>query len=328
MKVSLGLVPEFPAADAFPAHADVADPKNTRMVPSCPMFRHKLLISVLVLGWSASPGQAMNLRLEASTTWAENLNRSTAVSDWRDALKYEANTSLSLLREWHTGFITTGELDAGFTRVPRFSMLDTFTAGASGQARQKFGFGAYAPVLAVNAGLHALRARLDGDDGWTATAGLQLSKRLTPSWRVTAAGDWQQHYARSPIFDTKHHRAFGTVTWYFNDRWSLTHGNGRLWGSFTANASPGVWSRALAGAFGSRVSNYYHDIYSGVTDTVGPGWVTYLVDGRVNFWWLELSRALGRNTSLPLRYESVFSENKIGTHYRQDLWSLQVLHRF
>ncbi len=292
------------------------------------MSRPTVCISLALFAFGGSQAAAMNLRMEASTAWAENISRSSAASDWRDAQKFEMNTALSLLREWHTGFVTSGELGVGFERVPRYTKLDTFTAGTAVQVRQKFGFGAYAPVLSLDAGLRARAAQLDASDGWTATAGLRLAKRLTPSWRVAATGDWQQHYARNAIFDTKHHRAFGTVTWDFNERWSLTHGNGRLWGSFTANASAAVWSRALSGALGSNISTYYNTIHWGVTGTYGPRWVSYLVDGRISFWWLELSPAIGRNTSLPLRYDSLFSVNKVGVKYRQDVWTVQVLHRF
>lgn len=292
------------------------------------MFRPKHLIVSLACGCIVPSVDAMNLRMEASTTWAENISRSSAASDWRDAHKFELRTALSHLREWHTGFITSGELGAAFERVPRYTNVDAFNAGAALQVRQKFGFGAFAPVLSFDAGWRHRAARLAGDDGWTATAGLRFSQRLTPSWRLATASDWQQHYARRPYFDTKHHRAFASVTWDFSDRWSLSHGNGRLWGSFTANASPAVWPLALSGALGSHISNYYNSINWAVTHAYGRNWVTYLVDGHVSFWWLELSPAIGRNTALPLRYESLFSVNKVGVKYRQDLWSLQVLHRF
>lgn len=283
---------------------------------------------LLALGCLLSPLEASGLRLAGSTTWAENIGRTAVPSDWRDAQTLQLLASWTALREWQTGLLTSGEVAAGFSRTPRFTQLDAVTAGASGQVRKKFGLGAYAPVMAFDAGLQARGARLDGDDGWTANAALTLSRRLTPAWRVSATGDWQQHDAASPIFDTRHHRVFGTITWDITDRWSLSHGQGRLWGAFTANASWMVWERALRGELGRHISDYYRVIPWGVTDAFGPGWVTYRVEGRVNFWWLELSPALGRDTALPLRYESRFSVNKVGIKYRQDIWSLQLLHRF
>lgn len=283
---------------------------------------------ILALGCLVPSSGASSLRMAATTTWAENIGRSAAPSDWKDAQTLELLTAWKALREWQTGLITTGEVNTGFSRTPRFTRLDAFTAGVSGQVRKKFGLGPYATVIAADAGVQVRDARIDGDDGWTTNAALTLSRRLTPAWRVAATADWQQHHADSAIFATRHHRVFGTVTWDITDRWSLSHGNGRLWGDFTANASWMVWERALKGELGRNISDYYPTIPWGVTDAIGPGWVTYRVEGRVNFWWLELSPAIGPNTALPLRYESRFSVNKAGVKYRQDLWSLQLLHRF
>ncbi len=274
------------------------------------------------------PVHAVSYRMETVTTWAENITRASSASDWKDAHRHEVKLAGGVLRQWTAGLVTTAELGAGFERVPKYTALDAVTAGASAQARQKFGFGPSAPVLSFDAGLRHRAARLDGDDGWTATAGLRFAKRLTSAWRVAAIGDWQQHTARSSIFDTRHHRLWATIAWDATPWLQLSHGNGRLWGDFTANASPGVWSRALSSALGRAVADYYNTVSWAPTDAFGPGWVTYRVTGHVSFWWLELSPALGRNTSLPFRYESLFSVNKIGVKYRQDLWSVQLLHRF
>ncbi|MEX2044349.1 MAG: hypothetical protein WD941_03285 [Opitutus sp.] len=289
-------------------------------------FRHPALALALLAFVPSS--RALNLRLEATTIWAENVSRSAAQSDWRDAWTHEAGASLGMFREWRTGFITSGEISARAGHTPAFPKLDVFSFGPSVQLRQKFGLGAFAPSLAIDGGIQNRQARLDAEDGWTATAGLSFTKRLTHSWRATVTGDWQQHYAGSSIFDTRHHRFFGFVTWDVNNRWQLSLGGGRLWGDFAAAASWAVWERALAGALGTPISEYYNTVSWGVTELFGPDWVSYRVRGRVSFWWLELSPAIGRNTSLPLRYESRFSVNKVGVKYRQDLWSLQVLHRF
>jgi len=288
----------------------------------------KLLTTCAVVFLTARCALALNLRTEVSAAWVENIGRSSAGADWRDAMRYEADASLSLLREWRPGFMTTGEVVVGYEHVPEFTRLDALHGGIAGTVRQKFGFGPFAPALALDLGLRGREARLDGDDGSTATAALRASKRLTQSWRFGAVADWQQHYARSSIFDTRHHRVFGTLTWDLTSRLQLSHGNGRLWGDFTANASSAIWARARSGALGADLGAYYRTVSSGVTGSMGPGWFSYRVTGRVSFWWLELSPALGRNTSLPLRYESLFSVNKVGIKYRQDVWSLQLLHRF
>lgn len=292
------------------------------------MLRSGRLALLLVCLLPSTLAHATNLRLEAATTWAENINRASSPIDWRDAWRHEARGALSLTHEWFTGFIANGELNARAEHVPDFTKLDAVHAGPAATLRQKFGLGAYAPALAVDLGFHRRDTRLDFDDAWVATAGARLTKRLTPSWRAGVHADWEQHYARSAIFDTKHHRFFATVTWDILPWLQLSHGNGRLWGSFTANASSTIWSRALSGALGPHISSYYNTVPWAALDLYGPGWVTYIVDGRVSFYWLELSPAVGRNTSLPLRFENRVSVNQVGVKYRQDLWTLSLLHRF
>ncbi len=287
-----------------------------------------LFPSLLAAGCALAPAQGAGVRLEASATWTENITRSSAPGDWRDALSLQARATWGVQRQSTAGLLARGEFHAGVLQVPRYDRLDAATAGVSGLLRKKFGFGAYAPSVAAEGTLQGREARLAGDDGWTASAALHVAKRLTTSWRVGATADWQEHHGASPVYDTAHHRIFGTLTWDLTDRWSLSHGNGRLWGQFTANASGPVWASAVAGGLGRPLADYYATVPRIESEIFGPRWITYRVDGRVNFWWLELSPALGRNTSLPLRYESLFSINKAGIKYRQDTWSLQIVHRF
>lgn len=290
-----------------------------------PLRRPLFLLAAVLLGPCAF---AVNGRIETAARWAENINRASSPVDWRDAWQLETRGALSLFRELQTGLIVSGEADVLAEHTPKFRALDAVSAGAGVTVRQKFGLGAFAPSLAVDAGLRARDTRLDLDSGVVATAAVRLTQRLLPVLRAGLHGDWEQHYARSAVYDTKHHRFFATLAWDITPWLQLSHGNGRLWGSFTANASAPVWARALSGALGSHISDYYLTVFRTPSGTFGPGWVTYLIDGRVSFFWLELSPALGRNTSLPLRFENRVSVNKVGVKYRQDIWTLALLHRF
>ncbi len=286
-------------------------------------------VSVLLFALLALPAaQAVNLRMEAVTTRIENITRASSPGDWKDANRHEALLSLGQHREWRTGLLTAGSIELGAEDVTHFNLLTAATQGLAGTVRWKFGFGPFAPWVAVDAGLRHRASRLDFEDGWTTTAALRTGKRLTSNLRFSAEADWQQQDSRGAMFDLRHHRVFATVTWDITSWLQLSHGNGRLWGSFTANASPTVWPRALSGGLGPAIAAYYNTVPWAVTDAYGRGWVTYRVDGHVSFWWLELSPALGRNTSLPLRYESRFAVNRVGVKYRQDLWSLALLHKF
>lgn len=270
----------------------------------------------------------ISARIEATTTWAENISRSSAPSNWRDSLRADARVTASNLTPLATGISFIAEVDAATETVVRYPRNSAFTAGAHGGLRWKFGLGAYAPVFSGEVALARREARISGDNGWTATGALRLSKRFTDAWRASVTGDWSQHDAAHAPFDVRAHRLLGSLTYDLNDTWQLTYGRGSLFGDFTAHVSSPVWARALAGLITPAIGQYYNSVAYETTDSYGPAWVTYRVTGRSDFWWFELAPALGRNTSLPLRYESTYTVNRVGVHYRQDLWTLALLHRF
>lgn len=277
---------------------------------------------------STLPVCAASYRMEAVTTWAENINRASSPADWTDTVRHEARATASLLTPIATGVSLITEADLGYTSVPRYALNTAYAAGARAALRWKFGLGAFAPVLTTDVALARRETRIPGDTGWLATGSLHASRRFTESWRASLTGDWSQNYAAHATFDTRHHRLHGSVTYDLTDRWQLTYGRGSLWGDITANASARVWSRALAGLISPAIGAYYPTLSWESTNSYGPGYVTYRLKARSDFWWLELAPALGRNTSLPLRYESTVTLNLVGVKYRQDLWSLGLLHRF
>ena len=290
------------------------------------------LLALLFLPLTAAHAAPLRLpvstRMAASTTWAENIARAASTTNSIGSLRHEARFTASVLTPLATGVNVIAEADAGYESVPRYPRNTAFTAGARTQLRWKFGLGAYVPVLSTEVALAHRDARLPGDTGWLATAALRLSQRFTDSWRASLTGDWSQHDAAHAPFDVRAHRVLGSLTYDLNATWQLTYGRGSLFGDFTVHASRAGWARALAGQITPAIAQYYNTVAYETTDAYGPGWVTYRVTGRSDFWWLELAPALGRNTSLPLRYERTSTVNRIGVHYRQDLWTLGLLHRF
>ena len=270
---------------------------------------------------AAAPAFAVSLRMDASPTWAKNINSSSFVADVTDTLRNEARLTASHLQPLATGLSLIAEADAGFETVPRFVRNTVFSAGATVQMRKKFGLGAFAPVLAIDVSLHRRDAHIAGANDWLAAGALRFSQRFTKSWRASLTGDRQQHDASHTPFDVQHHRMLGALTWDITDRWQLAYGRGSLWGNLTSHISPQSFARARARlvSLGTTFE---------VTDSYGPGWVTTRPTGRSDFWWLELSPALGPNTSLPMRHESTYALTRSGATYRQELWTLGLLHRF
>jgi hypothetical protein len=232
----------------------------------------------------AEPGKLpITLRAEGSASWAENISRSSASTDWRDTARHNGEVTASMLTPLATGVSLISEVAAGYESVPRYVLNTEYSATARAQLRWKFGLGAYTPVVTLSTSLSRREARIDAADGWRATGALRISKRFTESWRASVTGDWEQVYASHTTFDVRHHRLLGTLTYDLNDRWQLTYGRGSLWGDFVANASARVWNRALTGQLSPAIGAYYPTLSWEVTNSYGPAWVSYRAKGRADF---------------------------------------------
>lgn len=261
-------------------------------------------------------------------SWAENISHTSAPADRKSSVRYQAAAAATQLHEWAGSVVTVAEFGATAETVRDYPKAGSLVVGPHLNVRRKFGLGAFAPVVDASVGYTYRDARVSFDDGWSPAASIRVSKRLTPAWRVAATADWTQHDGKNATFDTSQHRLLAQVTWDPTERVQLSYGIGRLWGSVTANASGPVWVRALAGDLGPKVYEYYNTVPWLTTNMYGPRWVTYRVDAFANFQWFEISPAIGRNTSLPLRYERMNTINRIGIAYPQEIWSLSLLHRF
>lgn len=287
-----------------------------------------LFLCALVLTSARAADLPVTFGVDAQASWVDNISRTSNLPDQREAARYSATAAANTFRNWKTGIVTFVDAHAGFNHTPDYELTDATTAGLTLGARHRFGLGAFAPTLALSADADYRHARLEADRGWTQTLRLQLSKRFLPTLRASLHGAWLQHDARRATFDVSHRRFGGQLTWDFLARWQLAAGAARLSGYFTANAAGPTWGRALAGDFGAAIESYYNSVARQTTHLYGPNWVTYRVSGDTNLTWFELSPALGRNTSLPLRFERADATNRVGVKYRQESLTLSLVHRF
>lgn len=285
---------------------------------------------VLALGLTMLPPslRALEVNVQAGTSWTDNLSRTSYRPYRQNAASYAASVGVmqgtQIARDWQ--LFASGE--AGGETVPKFDALDATHGGLALQLRRKFGLGAFVPVLDLNAGATFFSFRESGRSGWKTEIGATLSQRLTETWRVAASGGWQEYYATRHPHDLRSHQLAIETSWDATERWRLTAGAKRLWGELTANAEWDTYGAALHGAFGPRIAHYYSHIPWENSRTFGPGWVAYRVDCVADFWWLQASFAIDANTSVPLRYETVKVINRAAVRYDTDIWSLSVVHRF
>lgn len=260
--------------------------------------------------------------------WAENISRSSSPTNWKDSGLLETTVEATYPRAFARNWLLLAGAHLDTFTVRDFSLNNTVTLGARVDLQRKFGLGPYAPTLRAHLGLSRRDARLRGATGWTTETGLQFSQRLSPAFRVSAGYDWIEDAASGSTFDVRQRTASARVTWDVTDRWQLSVGFSRLDGQLVAEASGAVFTRALAGGLGPLIAHTYNARPFAVTDSYGPGWFSYRIDGRADTSTLALAYGIGAHTTLDLRLTSTRVLNQALVRYKTDITSLGLTHRF
>jgi hypothetical protein len=279
---------------------------------------------------ASSPKWLDNFSFSASATanWVENLSRTSAEPNRRDAKTYEVAVGASQHRQLARDWLLQAGADASWFTVPDYGLADRVTVGPRLGLQRKFGLGPLAPVVQLDGAFTYKVGRLDFDRGWTTDLSLRVAKRFTAALKAGLTAAWSEHEARSAVFDLDQHSLTLDAAWDLSERWSLSGNVGRLSGDVVANAAWPVWLQAISGGLGPQVFNYYTSRPWQVTNVYGPAWVSYNVEADVDLWSLAASYAISDHTSAEFRYASAFVVNKIGIRYPTDSWGLSVVHRF
>ncbi len=260
--------------------------------------------------------------------WAENISRSSSSANWKDSAFLESSLDATYPRAFARNWLLLASAHAETFTLRDFSLNNTLALGPRVDLQRKFGLGPYAPTLRAHLGLSRRDARLRGASGWTTDAGLQFSQRLSPAFRASAAYDWNQHAAAAPTFDVRQRTATARLTWDIASRWQLSSAFARLTGQLVAEASGAVFTRALSGGLGPLIAQTYNARPFSITDSYGPGWFSYRIDGRADTSTVALAYGLNAQTTLDLRLTSTRVLNQALVRYKTDITSLGLTHRF
>jgi hypothetical protein len=270
----------------------------------------------------------LHLAASSSVSHVDNISRTSAPATRLDATAYEFGLDSTQSRQLARNVLMVVKAETASLHVPDYDLTDHVRLGGRVTVQTKFGLGAQATVLQLNAGLAYKSARFASDRGWTSEVNLQLSKRVLPNLRFAASAGLLEHAARSAVFDLDQHSFSAEVQWDINDRWSLAGKASRLDGDIVANASSATWSQAIMGGFGQPVRDYYTARPWAVTHLYGPGWVSYNVEADVDLWSVALAYAFNDRTSVELRKSGAYVVNRTGVTYPTDSWGLSLAHRF
>lgn len=144
---------------------------------------------------------APNITLTA--TWNDNATNANRSPDQISALQTQADMIASNRYafgrddSFHLGLHAAGEW------WPRYRRLASAALGLRGEWQHKFGLGALAPVLSLEAGADWVAAQDGARDGTSTIGTIALRKRFNDLWRASLSQDFVEHYARAAPYDRK-----------------------------------------------------------------------------------------------------------------------------
>jgi hypothetical protein len=301
--------------------------------PALSSGRKPLLAAWLLLAAAPAVSAAdwldrLHLTAMGSTSWVDNISRTSYAPTRHDAQTYEFSLSSSQPRQLAGNVLLVASAEVASLTVPEYDLTDSLKAGGRLSLQTKFGLGPQATVLQFSGGASYKSARLADDRGWSGELGVQLARRVLPNLRLAATASWFEHNARRDTFDLNQHSWSLDAQWDLGERWSLGGSTGRLHGDIVANAAWSAWGQALGGGFGPSVQSYYSARPWSVTNLYGPGWVSYNVEANVDLWSVSLACRLSDRTSMELRRAGAYVVNRLGITYPTASWGLGLSHRF
>jgi hypothetical protein len=170
---------------------------------------------------AADPSETPGVRLEASYTWDNNVNRGTAADTLKDwALGVRATTTGAFSTSTHTRAIVQGFL--GTERFHTFNGLSRNFLGAQGDLQYRaagdFGRATYGVFARAQAEDYDSSLR----DGYRYAFGISVLKPWTDRVQLFAALTEFITDGKSAVFDTKSTSLRGNVDWSLNN-WNVIY---------------------------------------------------------------------------------------------------------
>ena len=156
-----------------------------------------------------SAGTFSGLRLQASSTWADNLNRSSHIPSVKSGQFYTASGTLDYSRQLNRNWIIIAEGEVVTNIVKKYSGLNSLSGTGKAKIRRKFGLGAYAPIFEASVGATVSSFKETARNGTQLEAGLRVSKRLTHALQFSGGINWEDFNARHRTYDVRMLRTAG-----------------------------------------------------------------------------------------------------------------------
>ncbi|HVT73284.1 MAG TPA: hypothetical protein VHD61_09115 [Lacunisphaera sp.] len=279
-----------------------------------------LSVAVAVAGACRSGVADPVVSSAATVTWEDNITRTPFAGAKDDAFTY----ALGGDAEWHDQLTRDVAVQYGagleLETCPRYDGLDRADASLRLALRRKVGLGPYAPAFRAEVCYAGSTYRDSQHDGTRFTANLSWTQRWNDSWQTVVAANYLQNDGRAASYDY-HDRGLSAEARYdLTERWQLSAGVRRQFGEEVVYA----WLGGAGAAYPYAYATWKNAVE---IPTFGRHWYGYTIDAHADSFWVELSPALGGDSSLPLRFEQTAVVGR-GEGFHTRLLSLSFVKRF
>jgi len=253
--------------------------------------RHALTAALLsLMAINSAPGDVIR-DFRAEVAYEDNLSNSDRAADRRGDFSFAGLAQLGYFGELahNLRFTLTADLDTrAFAQYGDFNQI---IVGGSGALRYRFGLGAMAPFLSVEANGGYARFQQDLQDGGRYRVGLRAGKRLTERLAVEGSYFFEDIGAQSVVFDRPSHVLAASARFDVTEKTRLSLGYEFRDGEVVSYAVPPRPDIvALANA-------------QTTVTTFGRPYVAYNLDAMTHTLGIGLSQALTKSLALNFRYE-------------------------
>lgn len=284
-------------------------------------FRHRrtprilsALSIILATGLSFAPGTARAWSSTLQVGVEANNNVSQSVRQEKSDVALTAALDFSTLhiidRDWQLSY--GGSLQTSAWQD--YSGLNLSELGAHATLRRKFGLGPYAPRLEVRAEVAHQFSKIDDWSGNWVRASVALRKRFSPEWQISLTEEYDQLHAGRDVYSTLNTATVAQIDYDPTEEWRLSLSVSYINGDILS------WCRASWPPFIG--TNPWTD------GIFGGDWFPYDTTGHTIAGGINLSRALGPNSTLSLGYDAKESTTIKNHVYRIHVIRLQLIHAF
>jgi hypothetical protein len=236
----------------------------------------------------------------------DNVSNSNRDADKLDDFAFDTSIRLGKFAELSSALKFAFTLDFDSRQWVNYSDLDNFQAGATASLRYRFGLGAMAPFLRLEAGAHYVGFNQDLQDGGRYRVALVAGKRLTERWDAQVSFLFDAADTRSRLYTQTGlgfsvHTSFNlTSSTQLTADYTFRHGD-----VISYAVPPRTDLTALAND-------------RAIVTTFGTPYLAYNMDATTNTLAFGVNQALTRSLGFSVRYElSETSRSKL--HYTNNV---------